>query len=839
MQIRFDKIIALIVSIVIIGIAFISFAIHIVSSSLPQEFEELKSQSIGSEVKVYKNDYGIPHIISSSDRDMFVALGYCQAQDRLWQIEYSRRLANGELSEILGEEYLRTDKFMRAIDIKTIAKKIYASMDGESRSALESFSKGINLYLEKHSKNLPFEFGYLGYSPQKWKPEDCISIYRLYALNLSIGFKSDLIMGEISDRIGVDKAKALIPDYPYTAPYIYEKSPTANKVIDSLKTDSFKPILANNNNIQIDYELNKVMTIIGSTSSSIGSNAWAVNKIKNNKRNAVLANDPHQTLTNPAVWYQAKMTSPTMNSVGLMLAGTPLNIIGRNDYISWGIVNAMADDCDFFIEKIAPDNSSKYISSDSSAKKFKLEIDTIKVKGIPDYCYYQRSTDRSAVISDFHLNNKKDIYFKNKPMNDPNSSNFYEKHCITFRWTGQNVSNEVSALLSINKAKNFEQFKKAVYKWKSPVLNFIFADNTGNIALLTGGSIPVRDNLANPTLPNPGWLKGYNWNSYINNEELPVLVNPDSCYLYAANNKFFHSVNKFISNYWDNPSRATRIDSLMKQVYKYSARDAQIMQYDLLSPYSKQILNIALPIIVKNYTSLSLTEKRAYERLIRWDNIMHYEVPSTAIFNEFYLALLRTIFKDCLGEYFNKYIDLNNFASIKLFEILENQNSVFIKNHPNSKFRTLDNIILYSFRNSIDSLKTFYGNDDVASWKYGTAHFLEIKHQFAKNPFLKPSFTLERFAIGGNGTTINNTEFIPSSNSKEVSIGASCRFIADMSEKFVYFSIPGGSSGQLYSDNYSDQLQLWLYGGYVKMSTSKFPEENRKPNIVIKPGVVE
>ncbi len=274
----------------------------------------------------------------------------------------------------------------------------------------------------------------------------------------------------------------------------------------------------------------------------------------------------------------------------------------------------------------------------------------------------------------------------------------------------------------------------------------------------------------------------------------------------------------------------------MKQIYKYTARDAQIMQYDLLSPYSKQILSIALPIIVRNYSSLTLTEKRAYERLIRWDNIMHPDIPSTAIFNEFYLGLLKTTFKDYLGEYYNKYINLNNFASIKLLEIIENPNSLFIKNHPNVKLRTLDNIVLYSFRNSIDSLMKFYGNEDISQWNYGKAHYLEIKHLFAKFPFFKPSFTLERFAMGGNGTTINNSEFIPSSNSKEVSIGASCRFITDMSEKFVYFSIPGGSSGQLYSNNYSDQLQLWLFGGYVKMSISKIPDENVEPSIVLHSG---
>jgi penicillin amidase len=839
MIIKFNKIAALIVSLAIIGLAFISFAVKIMMSSLPPEFEEFKSDKIAKEVEMYRNDYGLPFIVSDSERDMFFMLGYSQAQDRLWQMDYLRRSAKGELSQIFGADKLVYDKFIRSFDVEKYAKACWRVMGPESRSALTAFSEGVNLFIDKHKKKLPLEFASLDYIPEKWDPVDCISIYKMSALQLSPGFRQDLLMGEIADKFGIDKAKALIPKYPETAPYVYERAPAAKAKTATDSAQISKPAnLASKRGLGEFYKAFAAqLDSMGLNNTSLGSNAWAINKMSDSKAKAVLANDPHLTLTNPSVWYQAKLSSPNYNAIGMMLVGTPLMLIGRNDNISWGIANSMADDFDYFFEKTDPKDSKKFIA-DSASRKFKFAIDTIKIKSKPDYVYYKRYATRSCVISDFYIDNKYAAKKGNnyKPQSIANADDFYEKYCITFKWTGQPPSDEVSALYSINKAKSWEQFKNGVRRFKSPAFNFLYADKQGNIGALLSGTIPVRKEGCNPNLPNPGWLSSADWSGTLPSEEMPEALNPEQKHIIAANNKLFHTKSTFISNYWDNPSRATRIDSLLNQVYSYSARDAQIMQYDLLSPYALQVLDKLIPVLNKSYSGLTLTEKQALERLKKWDGIMHADVPSSAIFNEVYMQLLKMAFLDDLGEtYFSKYISMQNFASTRLMELLENPNDQFVVNYRNQNIKTIESLLIYAFRAAIDNLQTTFASMNPVDWKYGNLHYLELKHPLAGNPLLRPSFTMERFRMGGNFTTINNTAY-DASKSYEASVGASCRFISDMGEPYVYLSIPGGVSGQLYSANFADQMQLWVFGGYVKINVSREPDESFKKATKIQYG---
>ena len=828
MVIKIEKIIALLVSLIIIGLAFLLFAIDVVTYSLTEGEAEYSSNQINREVEMYRNTYGVPHIIGDSENDMYFMLGYAQAQDRLWQMDYQRRLAKGETAELFGSSEVAYDKFIRAFALEELANNSWRNMSGESRTILTAFSNGINYFIEKHKTRLPFEFDNLEYFPYEWKPTDCIAIYKYMSLQMSAGFRNDLLMGEIADKFGVDKAKSLIPKYPIDAPYIYEASPKPNTV--NLHSDSLLSIDTNNKRIagySLEYNtMQQLIEKVAGQSNAVGSNAWAVNQIQNNKRIAILANDPHLNLTNPSHWYQVKLTCSNYNITGLMLAGTPMVLIGRNDNIAWGIANAMGDDFDYYIEQISPKDSKYYIASDSGVKKFKYIIDTIKVRHQPEYVYYKRSTARSGVVSDYHLNNNKSTKYAHtfQPVNNPKSGNFYERFCLTYKWTGSKATDDVSPIYYMMKSKNFEAFRMASKRFHSPLLNFVYSDISGNIAMLTAGSIPIRNANCNPSIPNPGWMKSTEWSGYIDKDQMPYWVNPEKKYLFAANNKLNYSKPYFISDYWDNPSRAERLDTLLKDVFRYSARDAQIMQYDVYSPYAQKIINLLIPNLNTYYSKLSLLEKQAFERLKKWDFVLSPDVPSSIIYNQFYIELLRLVFLDDLGEeYYPKYLKLQNYASTKLLEVLSNPNDSFIKNYRNSSINSLNDLLIVAYKNTIASLQRLFATVELSEWRYGNQHYVELKHLFALDKFLSPSFTMERFSIGGNGTTINNTEY-KLNESYEAVVGASCRFISNMSEPFVYTSIPGGVSGQIYSSNYSDQLQLWMFGGYVKLPVSRTPE---------------
>lgn len=837
MAIRIHRFAAFLVSLVIISIAFLLFAISIVRYSLPPDYEELNCEFVGSNVEMLRNDYGVPHIIADSERDMYFMLGYAQAQDRLWQLDHLRRLAIGETAEIFGIEKINYDKFIRAFNLKEVAEQSWRVMSGESRSVLTSFTKGINFFIDKHKNKLPFEFDNLEYFPKPWNETDCIAIYKYISLQMSAGFRQDLVMGEIADKFGIEKANALIPQYPVDAPYVYEASPIVKAMVsDSAQSaDSTQiPKLAMNNDFFDNFKT-QINNIAGQ-SSAIGSNAWAVNRVKNNQRIAVMANDPHLALSNPAHWYQAKLTCSNYNLTGLMLAGTPMMLIGRNDHISWGIANAMGDDFDYYYEKIDTKNPNNYLSSDSSSKRFKFKMDSIKVKNQPSYVYYKRATLRSGVISDFHLDNavaKKKSHVQ-KPMNNPKSYEFMERFCVTYKWTGDRPNDDISPIYYMLKAKNFESFRAASRRWHSPILNFVYADRAGNIGMLTAGSVPTRSANCNPNLPNPGWMASSEWTGYIDKNDMPYWLNPDKNFVFAANNKLNYTKPYFISNYWDNPSRAERLDTLLRDAFRYSARDAQIMQYDLFSPQAEKIVKRIIPILNSKYSQLSLTEKQALERLKKWDYIMLPDVPSSMIYNQLYSELLELTFKDDIGDkYFNMYLRLQSYASMRLMEVLNNPNDQFIKNYNNPAIQTLNDLYLQAFKNTVNKLQNNFQSNSVQDWKYGDKHFVELKHPFANDKFLSTAFTMEKFRVGGNGSTVNNLEYSYNSKSFEAIVGASCRFISDMSEPYIYTSVPGGISGQAYSSNYSDQLQLWIFGGYIKLPVSREPSEHFKKAVKI------
>ncbi len=840
MTFKINKIATLTITFIILGIAFIIFAVKIVMNSLQSDTAEYKTELVKSEAKIYRNDYGIPHIITDSEQDLYFSLGYAQAEDRLWQMDYLRRLAKGELAEIFGSNELLYDKFIRGFDLKNLSSQIYRNLGPESRIILQSFASGVNHYIQSHLNKLPVEFSTLDYLPAKWSAEDCIAIFKLFALRNSPGFTNDIAMGEIAEKFGSQRALSLIGEYPKYAPLIYENN-TYKSALDSSLKDSnstvpqpAKPIAFNNSgrsfahseaNIDNDFFANlaQILPYLSLGSGSTGSNAWAVISTKGNNKFGVMANDPHLPLTNPTQFYQAKLTCSNYNLTGLILCGTPLMLIGRNDNISWGIANSMADDFDYFIETIDEKKPDFYLSSDSSSARFKYTIDTVNIKNQPIHTYYKRATSRSMIISDYHLNNFE--IPKDKPKNAKASNNYYRKYCIGYNWAGNTNYDDIEHIYHIARSKNWDGFLQSVRKVHSPAFNFVFSDKSGNIAMATGGHIPTRNEAVNSTIPLIR-DKYTNWTGYISESEMPYILNPERLFVAAANNKLFSTRFAAFSKYWDNPSRAIRLDSLLKNAFRYSYRDAQLMQSDLFSPMAEKITKQLRSILISKYSELSVAEKGGLERLKKWDFRMMPTFPSSMIFNEFYKNLLRNVFLDELGErYFAKYMLIRNYASNKLLNILDNPNDPYIKNYRNSSIHDINSLFIVTYKQTIDSLTTRFKSNNPTDWVYGSEHFVEIKHKFAENQFLRPSFVMERFQVGGNGSTLNNLEYDYNSP-YQVIIGSACKFVSDMSQQFVYTSIPGGTSGQNYSANYSDQLQLWIFGGYVKLHIGRKVESN-------------
>ena len=828
---NFYKIPAYIITFVILAAAMAVFVFNIQKISLPPDFIEYESGLVKDEINVYKNTHGITHIIAEREEDVFHAMGYVHAQDRLWQMDFNRRFAQGRLSEILGEETISADIFMRAVGIEDIADSIAGNISDKSLRLYHAYCNGINEYISRNKDRLPFEFAALDYVPEDFEPSDCIAIGRKLAFELSISMIADLALSEIAMITGVSKAMELVPGFPADAPHVTDEKTNLNNYYlrrrdyhDDFSEADRKIIKKTLENVY--QKIRNAKELLGVEGSSLGSNSWAIRNDDSDTTAAVLANDPHLPVTLPPHWYQLQTTSPEYNVVGLTYPGIPGFLIGRNNKIAWGITNMMIDDADFFIEKVDTVDSDYYFDHTGSRRKFIYVKDTISIRENRDSIFYLRFTDRSAVVSDYHILRDPEMLIDIGQ--EEISTAFFERYAITFEWTGKLESEEMAAIYGINTAGNWKEFSKALSHWGVPGQNFTYADIHGNVGIKPAGYVPKRGEDCNPNITNPGWMEEFFWKGHYSTSDLPDIYNPEKGYVSSANNKTSRNPDFFISNYWEPHSRASRIEELLDESGSYSYRDAQLMQMDNLSPYAFDLLRKSLPLIVDDTAGFSKNEKLAFQMLLNWDFIISAGTPVSSVFNAFLERIINNTFYDELSErLYREYTFINSISLRKINELLDERSSHWFDNIFTEEKETAKDIVLLSFKESVDILSEIFDTDDIYEWKYGKIHTITLKHAFSENDFLRPTVTHGPYPGGGNSTTINNMEW-RIYNPFEIVISVSGRFIADMSDSTVYACLPGGASGDPMSPNYADQIQLWLNGGYLQLKFSDTPGEEFK-----------
>jgi len=819
------KFAAVIITFTFVSIALIFFFYYLHSLSVPDEMEDINTNDLKSVVKVYSLTGGIKHIEANYESDAYFAIGYIQATDRMFQLDILRRTAKGELSEIFGREYLPFDKYMRTMNLSGISKNNKKVLHSHVLKLLQRFSDGINFYIEHNKKRLHFGFSALNYIPQPWKVEDCLLIQRLFAFQMSIGFKADINFGSIAEIIGVENTMRLIPDFEQNSIFVY----------DEFLIDSLPEKLTNNDEMlnkkegenafvrNFKYEFEKLNNVRFSNSitsySSFGCNVWAMRKIQRENAEAILANDFHSEITIPSMWYQMQVSYPGTNFAGYALPGIPFVLSGRSNNISWGLANAMLDDCDYFIEKVDEQHDSYRVSSES-LDKFNYKKDTIKIAKSEPYVYYLRATTRSPVISDFY--STKDIDFSDN-FKKTKKADILKKYVMSYRWTGSLESDEMTPQYLLTKVNTWDAFKFVFKKWKSPGLNFVYADKSGNIGLLTAGAIPRRGSSNNLIIPNPGWLPEHDWFGLDTFGVIGTQFNPPKKYVSAANNPLMRKSN--YSKYFDLSSRAKRIEELIQQYqttdnYIVGTIDIQRMQTDILSDYSRVLMSIIQPVIKKNLNTLTDNEKQAYKLIRNWDFLQSSENQAPVIFNMLTMKLIENIFKPQLGsKAFSYYLDMPQFAMNKILEILK---TYYPPNEDDSisiEEQTRIYTIMISFKQAIGTLAKIYKTSDIKKWKYGEFHKLTFKIPLNRNKFLEPVFSINDVQRSGSNTSVNYSSY---NYFKPFNIGSSVSFrlIADLSESNLSYSLPGGISEDPINSHYTSQLHLWENGAYLKIPFS-------------------
>jgi acyl-homoserine lactone acylase PvdQ len=206
---------------------------HLDKASLPKYRGTCPLPGLGEEVKVRWQSHGIPHVFANNETDLFLAQGYLHAQERLWQMEMSRKFLTGRLAEIFGNfpvpwkestshfrgrETVDFDYFMRLIGMRDASVASLMLLSEEERRKLDAYSDGVNRYIEGCGRKLPWEFRVLRYQPEPWRPEDSLTIGKGFAFLLSTALFTRLNMIALAAKLNdqPEKLRSLFPSYPKT-----------------------------------------------------------------------------------------------------------------------------------------------------------------------------------------------------------------------------------------------------------------------------------------------------------------------------------------------------------------------------------------------------------------------------------------------------------------------------------------------------------------------------------------------------------------------------------------------------------------------------------------------
>ena len=788
------------VLIVLLTIVLLSY--HLLTKSLPKTNGTVFLDTLTAKVHVYRDDYGVPHILAENETDLFIAAGYVTAQDRLWQMDLNRRVALGKLSEIFGESTLESDKFIRTWGFNRIASAIANSLSTESRRALQAYADGINAFIESHRDRLPLEFSVLGYEPDPWRIEDSIAFTRLMAWRLSFSWYVDMVLHQLVQKLGERKAREVFPDFPRDAPLII--------------TSRAKSVPAS-----VEDFLNAGLSLrefLGIDGAQLGSNSWVVSGEQSVCGKPLLANDPHLELTTPSVWYEIHLASDSLNVAGVSLPGAPAVVIGHNDRIAWGLTNGMVDDVDFYFEKVNAADPEQYWSG-TEWTEFEVMKEEILIKDARPVSLTISATRNGPVISKIHpvLKERAEV--------------------VSIRWVGSQPSDELAAFLKIQRAGNWTDFTTALRDWRVPAQNFLFASVDGDIGYYLGGAIPIRRN-ANGILPHQGWSVTGQWVDFVPFEKLPHLHNPPENRIVTANNKIVDDrYPYYITNLWEPPGRAARIHELLATKEKFEIEDFKAIQMDVTSLQAQRILPKLLSAVGSRLDANAGGDLRMLFDLIKdWDGKESEESVPAAIFHGFFIKLIENTFKDEMGdELYGSYVRLASVPSRVISALVEKGSSKWFDNVLTPEVETGKDILVKSLQDAATSLREIAG-ENISDWAWGRVHQLTMSHSLGRRKPLDTLLNLGPYPRSGSNVTVNNSQY-RLNRPFDAFVGPSTRQLVDLCNITRSLSvITSGQSGQRMSDHYKDQTPLWLEGKYHPLIMDKNEiVETAKSHLVLQP----
>jgi penicillin amidase len=785
--------------------------------------EEIIDPTLESNVTVYRDEWGVPHIYGHGEPDIFYALGYCQAQDRMIQMDLVRRLAKGKLSELVGPEALETDKYnlLKLEEYWAEATVAYLEVEAETDPYVQNiyhlllrFVDGVNKYIERYQDEKPFEYQFLAIDNiDPWTAVDTM-VYSKYMSEYFTWEYTDMYRYRDMMTLGSANYSEL---YPFPAPYQIPVCPNYGEYDDiSVSASDFNPeaavmefadpLVQTMNAIstfldrveQLPYEKEKMDM---REEFMIGSNNWVVSGNKTATGSPFLGTDMHLTWSLPGMWYEAHLVDldSDLNVYGVFVPGVPVPVAGHTAYVGWGESIAAYDFIDWYYYNGINDTHYDYKGEATAYDTMDL---LIPVKGQDPEAYTIKLTVHGPVFSDV-------------PMTDdfPNS-------VIAAHWLSYNISQDLFAMYGFMHAKNVSEFYDSIQYFDLLPLNIAFGDTSGNIGITANAKISIRNDTDLPDWHPGGGKMPYNgskgegeWIGYLAFEDRPHTFNPEQGYLASANQYIagpdYPNV-EIINDGGAQGYRARRINDVLAKGSEFTMEDMIALQTDIYSVRAGNFTPYLLDAL-DSLPTLTTLQQDAYTELESWNFLMDKDLTAPTIFHVWNGAYRSMTFQDEQGE-------LGAFRT-PTYALLEK----FTKEYPNAhwfdnvstpEIEDRDDMILASFAAALLALEDYYGTDDISEWKYGEIHQVTFDHMMGLDGLGRGPYPGSGAAYTVNpsyGENFRDGAVIQTHSGA----GASERILVDFGDMNNSISIlPSGQRAISSSVHYADQLELFLRGEY-------------------------
>ncbi len=787
-------------------------------------------EGLAGEVTVVFDQNMVPHIFAQNDQDAFFAVGFVHGYYRLWQMDAQRRLAEGKISEILGNSSYAIDATMRTLGLARSANNSAVWLqekEPQVYSLLAAYSNGVNqaIQVQEASHSLPLLFKLLTYQPTSWTPADTLA-YNNYVAWILTYDPHEPQLTKLAINMGDASTNLLFPVHPY-----YQENVTVvpgDGTMNGSRLTADPSTLRSTDWFQSAYtgidlssqavaralnqSMDSVLSVVGQGALGLGSNNWAVGPAKSSDGRAMISNDVHLTLFLPSLWYEVQITTPDLNVHGATLPGIPFVVSGSTPSIAWGVTNTQTSVTDFYAEKLSPDRSLYF--HDGAWRPVQTIDEKIAVAGAGTRVLKVNVTDEGPIVS-------------------------YGEIPISIRWAtnagfmndGRGVVRDLVAAYLLDKAESYQDLVDALRYWDVPSANFAFADANGNFGVVEPGLFPYRV----VTLPSGqtvnvvssrGMLNGtggYDWQGYIPYSLVPKSINPERGFVATSNEQTVGPYYPYfiLGNFWD-PSAGGRAQRAFQDLMakdNYTLQDLASIQADTYDWFAASTVPDLVRSLQNANGTLTETEAQALNLLKGWNYNMDKDLPAPTVYWAWFSALYQVMF----GEQFNAH---------GVGEFMPNQETVvwLANSQPNSTWFGGDRDAAYrvAFNMAVQALQGALGANP-GDWQWGNVHKLAIDH-------LSGVQALSFGPIPYDGLDTLLSAVIPynlsvlSSKDVHASIGASWLMNAEMGgSPVINWVYPGGQSENPTSPYYANLVGAWMSHQYYPLDLPTVPNQVQNP----------